>query len=362
MKKVSALILLLSISTVFSFNNAEYTSAKVMGLGGAYTAIASDEMAMFYNPAGLAYVDSGAVGHLNVEGTFTYEDGFSSIMDTIKQFSGGFSINNPSLYTAIDGKSGSLFYGGGVSYFTGGIALGAYTSSKSFMKYTSTAFNANVDNTSILCIGLASKVMDDVALGVSLKAVRVGAIKGSVTYTELASVSSNFDGMNLGAGSLENRYNLGANLGAMYKVDNLSLGASIENAFTLEANKETASSSIISNNTSEAPKPILRLGTGFDNGYTVLAADIANLTDASNTTYHLGIQQKLLDVPFIEWLGGITARAGYLTGKKDNIDVSFVTYGAQLRLLIAYLNINAVSKTIDNNKSTEYNFSGQISF
>ncbi|MEI7942062.1 MAG: conjugal transfer protein TraF [Candidatus Riflemargulisbacteria bacterium] len=363
MKKILILGILASFSIVFSFNTPEYASAKVMGLGGAYTAIANDEMAMFYNPAGLAYIDSGMVGHLNVEGTLTYEDGFTSIMDSIEKIgSGGFSTANYALYTALDGKSGSIFYGGGISYFTGGIAIGAYTSYKSFMKYTLTEFNANIDNTSILCMGFASKVMDDVALGISLKAVRLQALKGSVTYAELASVTSNFDGMNFGSGDFAKSYNLGANIGTMYKTGNFSLGASIENLFTLEANKELASSKIVTNNTAEATKPIVRIGAGFNNGYTLLAADMANLTDANNTTYHVGIQQKLVDIPFVEWLGGLTARAGYLTGKKDNIDISLVTYGVQARFLIAYLNINAVNKTIDSNKSQEYNFSGQFTF
>lgn len=362
MKKLLILGILASFSLVFSFNTPEYASSKVMGLGGAYTAIANDEMAMFYNPAGLAYIDSGVVGHLNLEGTFTYEDGFSGIMDTIKNFPGGFSVSNNALYAAIDGKSASMFYGGGISYFTGGLAFGAYTSMKSFMKYEGLALNANVDKSTVLCMGYAKEVMDDVALGISVKAVRIEALKGSITYTELMAATSNFDGMNFGSGEFAKSYNLGANIGTMYKIDNFSLGASIENAFTLETTKELSSSSIVTKNTSETPKPIVRVGVGFNNGYTLLAADIANLTDANNTTYHVGAQQKLLDIPFIEWLGGITARAGYLTGKKDNYDISLVTYGVQARLLIAYLNINSVNKSIAGTTSQEYNFSGQITF
>jgi hypothetical protein len=362
MKKILILGILASFSLVFAFNTPEYASAKALGLGGAYTAIADDEMAMFYNPAGLAYIDSGMVGHLNLEGTFTYEDGFSGIMDSIKNSSEGFSTNNIALYLALDGKSASMFYGGGISYFTGGLAFGAYTSMKSFMKYESLALNANIDKSTVLCMGYAKEVMDDVALGISVKAVRIEALKGQISYEDLRNATSNFDGMNFGSGEFAKTYNLGANIGTMYKMDNFSLGASIENAFTLETTKELSSSSIVTNNTAETPKPILRIGAGFNNGYTLLAADIANLTDANNTTYHVGIQQKLVDIPFVEWLGGLTARAGYLTGKKDNIDISLVTYGVQARFLIAYLNINAVNKTIDSNKSQEYNFSGQFTF
>lgn len=359
MKKILIISILASFSLVFSFNTAQYASAKVMGLGGAYTAIANDEMAMFYNPAGLAYIDSGMIGHLTAEGTFSYEDGFTAIMDSIKNNTGNFTAGS-ALLTELEGKSASMFYGGGISYFTGGLAFGAYASAKTFMKYENEALNANINNSSLLCVGYAREIMDDVALGITLKATRVEALKGSIAYTEL--VSSNFDGMNFGSGEFEKSYNLGTNIGAMYKTGNFSLGTSIEDAFTLETTKELTSSSIVTNNTAETPKPVVRVGVGYNNGFTLLAADMANLTDANNTTYHIGIQQKLFDVPFIEWLGGITARAGYLTGKKDNYDISLVTYGLQARVLIAYLNLNVVSKTIADDQTQELNFSGQISF
>ncbi len=361
MKKLLLFSILISFSLVYSFNVADYTSAKVMGLGGAYTAIADDEMAMFYNPAGLAYIDSGMIGHLNLEGTFTYEDGFKGIMDIIDNF--GNNYKNLTMLAQLDGKSASMFYGGGVSYFTGGLAIGAYTSMKSFMKYTSDSFTVNADKTSLLCFGFGAKVMDNVALGISLKATNLEALKGSVTYTELASITSNFDGMNFGSGDFQKRYLVGTNVGSMYKAGYFSAGASIENLFTLEAIKDDASSSsIISSNTSEIPKPLLRLGLGYNNGYTLIATDVASINDANNTTYHFGIQQKLLDIPFVEWLGGLTARAGYLTGKKENIDIAASTLGFQARFLFAYLNANYVEKTIATNKSQEYNFSGQFTF
>jgi hypothetical protein len=173
---------------------------------------------------------------------------------------------------------------------------------------------------------------------------------------------SEFDGMNFGDDDFDTRFSLGANVGAMYRVGAFGFGASVENIFTLDAANEDSDGSIVSVNSAEAPEPVLRLGVGFATGPTLLAADVANILDADNTTYHLGIQQKLLDIPFLNWLGGVTARAGYLSGKKDGIDITASTIGAQARLLITYLNVNVVEKEIGGNKSQEFNFSGQISF
>ncbi|OGI12024.1 MAG: hypothetical protein A2Y40_07815 [Candidatus Margulisbacteria bacterium GWF2_35_9] len=355
MKKILILVLLVAVSIVFSFNTAEYTSAKIMGLGGAYTAIANDEMALFYNPAGLAYIDPGMMGHINVEGTAALDNGITQIINILEH------QNFVAAATTLNGKSGSEFFGAGISYFTQGMSLGAFTSMKLFHKYYIDHVHVDINKTSLICVGFASKMNPDFALGVTFKALNLEGINSDLTYTYLNSKGA-FTGMTFWQDDYDKRLSLGTNVGAMYKMGDLGFGASVENLFTMEASKVDSSGSNVSVNNSEAPKPIIRLGLGYVTNQTLLAADIANITDAANMTYHFGVQQKLLDIPFFEWLGGITARAGYLTGKKDGIGISSATIGAQARFLIAYLNINFAEKIIGGNKTQELSVSGQFTF
>ncbi|MBM3381187.1 MAG: hypothetical protein FJY29_01970 [Betaproteobacteria bacterium] len=60
----------------------QFTSARPASLGGAFTAVADDQNALFYNPAGLAYLDSTFAALLDSEARVSVgSGGLSSVLD-----------------------------------------------------------------------------------------------------------------------------------------------------------------------------------------------------------------------------------------------------------------------------------------
>ncbi len=352
----------------FAFNEAEFASAKVIGLGGAYAAIANDENALFYNPAGLSFIDPGMLGHVNLEASMMNDEGARKIEQTILTYTTGNNSvgwNNSALQSALNGQSMHLYMAGGASYFTSGFALGAHTARNMFIRYSSSGQTVNGFGKNILSWGLSGRPAENLAIGVTIKAISVEAFNSTSTWSALSAEGAK------GTALDDNKNKLGRmlalNVGAMSKFGDFSVGVSIENAFATEVNWEDKSGKSITQNKSTYQKAIVsvpRIGLGYSSAEnTLLAFDIARFDNADNTTLHFGIQQKLADIPFIEWLGGVTVRAGYVMGKQDKLDVNSQVIGASFRILIAKINVNMITKTIGiGSPLSEFSASGQLTF
>lgn len=353
---------------VFAFNEAEFTSAKVIGMGGAYTAIANDENALFYNPAGLSFIDSGMLGHSNLEASMMNDEGARKIDQTIATYSSGnqtVNWNNTALQSALNGQSMHLYMAGGASYFTSGFSLGAHTARDMFIRYSSAGQTVNGFGKNILSWGLSGRVVENLAIGVTIKAISVEAFNLTSTWSTLAADSARpteLDDNKTKTGRM-----LALNVGLMGKLGDFSLGASVENAFATDVSWEDKNGKPVTQNKSTYQNviiPVPRIGIGFSSAEnTLLACDVARLDNPDQTTFHFGIQQKLADIPFVEWLGGVTVRAGYVTGKQEKLDVTSQVIGASFRFLIAKMNMNMITKKIGSGSPlNEFSASGQITF
>lgn len=82
---VAAICLVLSSSTVFAAEFPHFfQGVRPLGMGGAFTAVADDENALFYNPAGLDKVERWGMGLINpiIEVSESGVDFYSDLSDT----------------------------------------------------------------------------------------------------------------------------------------------------------------------------------------------------------------------------------------------------------------------------------------
>jgi hypothetical protein len=368
MKKFVVLCLMVVSSLGFSFNYADYANAKVMGMGGAYTALANDEMALFYNPAGLAFIDSGAIGHVNFEFNYFGDEGMTEIDDILSDFedesTGAINWVSPNLATLLSGKAGLFNTSVGASYYKQNFAVGGHTSVFGTMRFDDNGQRIVPHINQMGSLGLSEKLADNIAVGITFKAIQKGeSFAASYTWQELVSedAKSNVaDSSQLIVGR-----GLGANVGVMAKSGGFSFGLSIQDAWLSELKWEDKDGNevIIGRGRSDAlKKPIIRLGIGYAGDHMLIGADLAKPDDADNQTIHLGVQRTLLAIPFLSFLGDITLRGGYLSGKQQGYDVSSTSVGAIFRFLIFKMNINNIVVVNDGRENKGFNLSLQMEF
>ncbi len=83
MKKTicSAIILILLALPARAFDNFTYTSSRAFSMGKAFTGLSDDESAIYYNPAGLAYVDQRSEGLSGVYQDYSWS--YTSLSSTL---------------------------------------------------------------------------------------------------------------------------------------------------------------------------------------------------------------------------------------------------------------------------------------
>jgi len=112
-----SLVLIFSVSSGFSqslpfvWGHTWGVGARAMGMGGAYTAVADDYSALFYNPAGLAQLENseilGSFSHLSVENSASFNGVTSAETSSYTQF------NDAGLAVSVPTYRGSLVLGFG---------------------------------------------------------------------------------------------------------------------------------------------------------------------------------------------------------------------------------------------------------
>ncbi len=94
MKRTACLVILFTLLALpaRAFDNFTYTSARALSMGNAFTGLADDESAIFYNAAGLAYIQGQQVGVSGLYQDYSWDYTSTSSIISPNQSERGFSL------------------------------------------------------------------------------------------------------------------------------------------------------------------------------------------------------------------------------------------------------------------------------
>lgn len=200
----------------------QYQSPRAMGMGNAFVAVANDYSALFYNPAGLAFRDSG---ELNLSFDLSMTDAFQSFGKDISDASstkGSETDKQNAIFGAIQKQYGKSF-GGRVTLPNGvwvgqgwGIGFIPLDVTLELTPNQPIAVNSTIYMDSTLAIAYADTFKEvenaKVSWGITGKAINRGYFSKSVDAIELAA-DSNF----VKTSDLKEGYFIDADVGFLYK-------------------------------------------------------------------------------------------------------------------------------------------------
>lgn len=304
-KKMVLIIALMVMVSAVPSDAAEMTSlyrgVRPLGMGDAFTALANDENAVFYNPAGLGHVDEWRVNILNPkmeigQSTLDFYSDASNLKsgDTVgatnllRKYVGKHLYANVSVYPNFTKKNFSV---GGF----GGGSLNAEVNTPTYPTMT-----ADMSMTGGATLGLARQWMEDrVSLGVSAKyLVRQRAIK-TFTPIDFASSNTSYDFSK----NAVNGSGVGIDLGGVYSFPNMPdwkprVGAALQNIGDVDFGKVTNAGKNVDNKAfmslnvgGAVTRKLWIMDTTFAADYRDLANNTSNDSDMAKRL-HLGVEAK----------------------------------------------------------------------
>ena len=258
-----------------------YQGVLVEGMGGAFTAVADDSNAPFYNPAGLDNIQSSSFQILNISADITYPSLYPNLYNSLN----GASTSNPATYVnAFNSVAGQSLYtrvGDYSNYTTHDFAIGLLTNNQALgianasPTTTNLASLAALSDSGIVISGAYGFFNHHLQVGGTLMGLyQMFENVPSLTVSQASALSSTL------SSNLSHGFGVVGNLGAIYHFDlplNPTLGASILNVGT--ANFGNAGS---------LPQ-LINAGVGIDPdiGFGRLLADI-DYVDVTNYLYYTG--------------------------------------------------------------------------
>jgi len=204
-----------------------YQGTRVLGMGGAFTAVADDYNALVYNPAGLTQLDGTAIDLLTVEGEVS--DSARNLVDDLQAAQGGTEAAAASLLRSHVGDHIRLRFNSFPNvvnpHFGVGI-LGQATLDGDFRNQVNPVVNVDAKVDWGVTGAVAHKVSGDLSLGVGAKYVRREGLVRSFTTLDIA--SSNFDPL-ADVGNAES--DVAFDLGALYHFSHLPLSPAVGVAY-----------------------------------------------------------------------------------------------------------------------------------
>ena len=258
-----------------------YQGVLVEGMGGAFTAVADDSNAPFYNPAGLDNIQSSSFQILNISADITYPSLYPNLYNSLN----GASTSNPATYVnAFNSVAGQSLYtrvGDYSNYTTHDFAIGLLTNNQALGVANASPTTTNLASLAALS---DSGIVISGAYGFFNHHLQVGGtLMGlyqmfenipSLTVSQASALSSTL------SSNLSHGFGVVGNLGAIYHFDlplNPTLGASILNVGTASFG-----------DAGSLPQ-LINAGVGIDPdiGFGRLLADI-DYVDVTNYLYYTG--------------------------------------------------------------------------
>lgn len=387
MKKFLVSLICLSILGVsFPFSVTNFESSKVKGMAGAYTAIAFDENAPQTNPAGLAFVNPGLIGHFNIDSTYEANDGTAKAYKAYRTCKDDASISKPFLNANFQNQLKVLtpFYsiGGQATYFTQDFAIGGQMMYAANQRFNNTGVEINQNMDCNVDYSTAFKFMPFWSFGSTIQLAQKINMITSGTWQDLDNVSNSFgleSVLTNGAGKVSSIYKInyiGANVGTMIKLGDFSVGYAVDNLWTStktwkEAHPVSGSYITDYNNLPNATdtenvggilNPVQHIGIGYSDKTTLVDIDVTNPGDVSNQTIACGIQQRLISIPVLDWLGESIIRVGYKNGKTNNVAIEEAAVGTRLKVWLFTADITAMAKKVEEIQTSQIAASMQMTF
>ena len=302
-----------------------YQGVSVEGMGGAFTAVANDENAPFYNPAGLDNIQDTTFAILNISGEVSYPTLYPNLYNSVQGLGSG---NTSGYINAFNNVAGQTMYarvGDWSNYTTHDFSIGILSNNQmaAVANATPTTNNlasaAALSDTGIVVSGAMGFFNHHLQIGGTLMGLEQYFFNlPALSVTQVSSFSSTL------TSNLANGFGIVGNLGAIYHFDaplNPTLGASILNVGT--ASFGSAGS---------LPQ-IINAGVGIDPdiGFGQLIADI-DYVDITNYLYYTG------DSLWLHTRFGVQYKFPYILTLSAGVYEGYPTVGAGIDLWAARLN------------------------
>jgi len=371
MKRILVLTLLLVMivfCTSAAWGAVVGLGARAVGMGGAYTAVADDEYAPYWNPAGITYTK-----HMNFPSGFGFQGDFNKLVDIADK------VSNKEMPSK-DDLNQAYYMNGYLGLDTKYFGLSGYTDSQLSNEIDSNnKITANISSDNYGILSIAGKINENLTIGVNLKAV--AAASGRVELPPVPTQPTDplspewpdylqkVAQFNQKGATVSYQTGTGeaCDLGVLYKLTpeiNLGLMArnvinqvSVDQGNTITYQVNPITGKLIQtpgedlwNHTIEMAKSYV-LGVAYHpSEATLVAADLETITNSGNddqTRIHVGIEQKML------W-NSTAVRLGCFTNKGDPTGF---TAGLGLKLWIFNSNLAIVT-----GNGTGYFLSGNVKF
>lgn len=258
-----------------------YQGVQVEGMGGAFTAVANDSNAPFYNPAGLDNIEKTSFQILNISADISYPGLYPDLYNSLT----GASTSNPSSYVnAFNNIAGQSLYariGDYSNFTTHDFAIGILSNNQMLGVANASPTTNNLaslaalSDTGIVISGAYGFFDHHLQVGGTLMGLyQMFENVPSLTVAQASNISSTL------SGDLSRGFGVLGNLGAIYNFDlplNPSLGASILNVGTASFGAAGSLPQIIN----------AGIGINPDIGFGHLLADI-DYVDLTNYLYYTG--------------------------------------------------------------------------
>lgn len=304
---------------------------RAMGMGGAFTAVADDESAFYWNPAGITQVRFVSV----MLGAGAQGEDFDFILDTIEK------ISDQEELKPADFEKGSGFFNlgliGGVT--TRYVGVNFYSETSGYAEnVTGSDLYVKLDNFTYGALTLAGNFGEKTAVGLNVKKVIAGLGYGEVNPGKAVNETGYIDGDGF-AYDLGVLYRLSDQVRFGFVVRNLGEDLKLSGErYDYLSNKEFP----LEEETIELPRDIA-VGVAyrpFKN--TLLAFDVQRADASDETKFRIGFEQTAL------W-NIIALRLGAYTVKDEPLAL---TAGLGFKLGPLAIGVAAVREEIDDEEAT----------
>ncbi|MDD5455507.1 MAG: hypothetical protein PHV30_00585 [Candidatus Margulisbacteria bacterium] len=380
------LIILFQVITLSFISEPDINTTRARGMSNAFVGLANDEGALFYNPAGLHFIDTEIYNsetdvmklleeptkqHMNASLDFFFNLGYFNAMQYIQnnKSTGPQMIQfNTGLEKKAYAKRALNF-----SLFSPDNGLSLYAVEDMQYIFQTTGVKANKD-THFMAIYGKSFEMGPFALGLSGRGELLSRMYNNMTYAQINSnnIQNAIDFENTifsdqNSASIMNGVGFAGNIGIMTEWNNVRLGLAMENFIASNINlqpiKGNVSQNLIANE--DWALQNLRAGLSYSDGDLVLAFDIHNLNRTSKEmSYHLGMEKDLINfwiLPKLRLRAGASLSEqyfGYSAGVAFRVWVLQINMSyLENRLNIDKVNDSTLTSSLDQQANINIEFS-----